>query len=212
MSRDLRLIAVSLFLWGMGESTYLLFQPLYLQELGASPLVIGTILGSAGIFMTLSHIPAGILADRIGRREVMWAAWILGVSSGLIMALARSLAIFTLGIILYGVTSFVIAPLNSYITTARNRWTTAQAISFVSGMYNLGAILGPIIGGWIGDQWGFPKIYLTATLVFICSTIIIFFISAQPIEKDSNILSSPKSLINSWFIGFLGIIFLANLA
>jgi len=69
MSRDLILIAISMFTWGVGEGMFLYFQPIYLQQLGADPVRIGAILGGFGLMMTISHMPAGYLADRLGRRR-----------------------------------------------------------------------------------------------------------------------------------------------
>lgn len=210
MSRDLLLVALALFAWGMGEGTYFLFQPLYLGELGASPVSIGTILGAVGIAMTLAHIPAGYLADRMGRRILMWSAWILGVTAGATMALARSLPVFAAGAILYGVTAFVSAPMNSYITAARGKWSVGRAITFTQVFYNTGAIFGPVIGGMVGDRFGYAAIYAFATSIFIASSIIIFFIRSQPIEKTEGSYSSRKTF-NRYFIGFLPILFLAYL-
>ena len=50
MKRDFILVTVSMIIWGVGESAFMYFQPLYLEELGASPLMIGSILGARNIF------------------------------------------------------------------------------------------------------------------------------------------------------------------
>lgn len=210
MSRDLLFIALSLFTWGMGESAYRFFQPLYLEQLGASPLAIGSILGGVGIAMTVAHIPAGYLADRFGRRIMMWSAWILGIISGLLMAVARDLSLFTLGVLLYGVTAFVVAPMNSYITAARGSWSVSRAIAFTSAMYNLGAIFGPYLGGLIGDLFGYARIYAFATLIFIISALLIFQIKPQPTEKPL-VSSGPRRTFNPWFVRFMPVLLLANL-
>ncbi len=55
-----------MFTWGIGEGMFLIFQPIYLEQLGADPLLIGAILGAAGITMAIAQAPAGHLADRIG--------------------------------------------------------------------------------------------------------------------------------------------------
>ena len=162
--------------------------------------------------MTISHIPAGYLSDRIGRRIIMWAAWILGIISGIIMAAAKSLPIFTVGVLSYGVTAFVVAPMNSYITAARGNWSVGKAVSFTSAMYNLGAIIGPILGGWIGDQFGYSEIYWSATLIFIFSTVFILLIKSQPVETPLSIDTSTQNLFKGSFARFLPIIFLAHLA
>ena len=210
MSRDLLLVAIALFAWGTGESAYLLFQPLYLAELGASPVSIGTILGAVGMAMTLAHIPAGYLADRFGRRIMMWGAWVLGVTAAVIMASANSLEVFTIGAITYGVTSFVSSPMNSYITAARGTWTVGRAITFTQVFYNSGAIFGPIMGGVIGNRFGYGAIYFFSTAIFIVSTITIFFIQPQPTEYQKG-KSRSLDLSNKYFIRFLPILFIAYL-
>src|SRR5512139_1151531 len=149
MNHSLLRLGGALFLWGIGESMFLLFQPVYLQELGAGPIEIGAILGAFGAAMTLTHIPAGHLSDRLGRRPMLIAAWAVGVIATLLMATARSLPVFISGLLLYGLTAFVASPLDSYTTAARGKWSVGRAITFVSMTFNAGAIVGPLIGGRI---------------------------------------------------------------
>ena len=210
MNRDLVLVAISLFTWGIGEGAFFYFQPIYLEQLGASPILIGTILGGVGIAMTVAHIPAGILADRIGRRALMLSAWFVGLTSAWIMALSQTLSQFTIGILLYGITAFVMAPLNSYITAARGNWSVGRAITLISALYNVGAIIGPILGGLIGDTYGLRKIYLFAAISFLASTIVIIFIRSQPVEEKPP--NQQNFLVNRNYLGFLTIIFIAMFA
>ena len=88
MSRDLILVSLSLLVWGLGEGMFFIFQPLYLQQFGADPRMIGGILGAMGLAMAAAQVPAGYLADRIGSRPLMWAAWVVGVLATGIMAFA----------------------------------------------------------------------------------------------------------------------------
>lgn len=145
MSRDLILFAITLFTWGIGESMFFIFQPLYLEQLGASPLEIGTILGAMGIAMATAHIPAGYLADRFGRRPLIWTAWLFGLTAAWLMALARSLPGFIAGMLLYSLTAFVSSPMNSYITAARGRLSIGRVLTLISASYNGGRSSDP---GW----------------------------------------------------------------
>ena len=155
-------LSAALLTWGIGESMFLLFQPIYLQQLGANPIQIGIILGAWGAIMTLAQIPAGHLSDRIGRRPMLIAAWMIGVAATLLMAVARSLPVFIAGIFLYGFTAFVASPLDSYTTAARGNWSVGRAITFVSMAYNAGAIIGPVTGGWLSDHYGRSAVYFAA--------------------------------------------------
>ena len=44
----------SMMVWGIGEGMFYIFQPLYLQQFGADPLMIGGILGGLGLAMTVA--------------------------------------------------------------------------------------------------------------------------------------------------------------
>ena len=146
MNRNLLLTAISLSIWGIGEGLFIYFQPIYLQEWINDPIIIGTILGGMGIAMALAQIPAGYLSDRLGSHSIMCLSWILGTIAAWVMALANSLPFFVIGLILYGMTGFVLAPMNSYIASIRGNLSVGRALTLVSGLYSLGAVLGPDIG------------------------------------------------------------------
>lgn len=211
MSRDLILIAFSLFTWGFGEGMFFYFQPLYLQQMGANPMLIGTILAGVGVAMTVVHLPAGYLSDRIGRRPLIHLAWCLGVLATLVMALAPSLPLYTLGSIMYGLTAFVSGPLSSYVTTARGKWSVGRALTLVSAFFSAGGILGPLIGGWIGENLGLRRTFLIAAFVFIVSTTILYFIRAQPVEIATSEQRSVglRRVIGRRFFRYLGVVFFA---
>ena len=212
MKRDLILVGIAMFAWGLGEGMFIFFQPIYLQELGADPIMIGTILGGFGMAMTLSHIPAGFLADRIGRKPLIIAAWMTGTITCWIMALANTLPVFTFGLVLYGTTLFVMSPLQSYLTAARGKLSVGRVITLLSAGFNLGAVMGPIIGGRIGDQYGLRQTYFAAGVVFFISLIVISFIRPQPVERISPGQSGNRWYLSPRYLIYMGVIFFAFFA
>ncbi len=212
MNPSLLYIAAALFTWGIGEGMFYLFQPIYLSELGANPVTIGLILGASGFAMLVAHIPAGYLSDRLGRRPLLVAAWLIGTTSAWLMALARTLPLFVVGLVLYGFTAFVASPLNSYVTAARGNWTVGRAITLITATFNLGVVLGPLTGGWIGDTFGLRTVYFVAGFIFILSTVFIFMIAPQPRDHHDP-QSPPAGLQTNWrFMGFLALGFVVILA
>ncbi len=208
MNRDLIVVTASLMLWGLGEGMFYSFQPIYLQQLGANPLQIGTILGMVGLAMMVAHIPAGYLADRVGRRPLMIAAWILGTLATILMAAAKSLPVFVCGAVIYGLTAFVSGPMNGYITNTRGDWSVARTLTLISAFYNIGSIVGPLLGGWIGGQAGLRRTFFFSALIFIASTGILLFIRPQPVDAHAagdpkpgvrNILKGPFALFLAIF-------------
>ena len=207
MNRNLLLVSISLFAWGLGEGLFIYFQPLYLQEWGADPLMIGAIFGAMGIAMALFQTPAGMLSDRVGPHSIMLASWLLGTMAAWIMALAKSLPMFVGGLILFGLVSFVLAPMSSYITSIRGNWSVGRALTFSAGFYNLGTVIGPICGGLIADRLGLRSVYLIAAIIFIISTIIVLFTTktAEKHPEDEPAANNTGFLKNTRFLVFIGV-------
>ncbi len=212
MNRNLLLVTLAMGTWGVGEGFFIYFQPLYLQEWGADPLLIGGIYGAMGIAMALAQIPAGYLSDRLGSRNIMWLSWILGTVSAWTMALASSLPLFVVGLVFYGLAGFVMAPMNSYITNARGNYSIGRAIAIPSGVYSLGTVIGPIIGGVVADQLGFQAVYIIAGLIFIISTTIILFVKKNPEvhQVDQESINTRGLLKNTRFMGFLAVVLITT--
>lgn len=213
MNRNLLLVIISLGIWGLGESLFVFFQPIYLQELGADPLTIGTVIGAVGIAMGVAQIPAGYLSDRIGSRLLMWISWILGTIAGWVMALATTMPVFVAGMLIYGLTAFVAAPMNTYITTMRGKYSVGRAISFGSAVYAVGAIVGPFAAGLISQKFGLRSIYWVATVIFTISTFLIFFIEPDhhAARHEPAIHDQPLNR-NVRFLSYLGLLAFSTFA
>ena len=212
MTPSLVLVGFSLFAWGIGEGMFLYFVPLYLEQLGADPITIGSVFGAFGFAMMVAHIPAGYLSDRIGRRPMIWAAWVIGLVATWAMGLAPSLSLFIVGYVLYGVTGFVSSPLFSYVTAARGKLTAGRAMTLASAMYNLGAVLGPVSGGWIGEQFDIRTIFLVSGAIFVVSTGLVFSLKPQPRDVHEGDGSGRNLLANTRFLSFLGVSFFVMFA
>jgi MFS family permease len=207
MTRDLALVAASLFFWGFGEGMFFYFIPLSLQNLGANPLMIGGVYGGIGLAAALMQIPAGILSDRIGPRTIMWISWGIGALACWILAGAQTLTVFVIGIWLYYMTSFGVVPMNSYVTSVRGKLSPERALTFSGGLFNTGMIAGPILGGLIAEGMGLHRIYTYSAIIFIVSTVIIFLIKPVHLESHQKEIQPGKIWKNSRFQGFLVLVF-----
>ena len=127
------------------------------------------------------------------------------------MAAAKTLPFFSLGLILYAATLFVIAPLNSYVTSARGKLSVEQALTTSAAAFNLGAVIGPLIGGIIADRSGLQSIFIFSFVVLILSGLVILLIKPQALEENPG--SQARDLLrNRNFLFFLPLIFLVFFA
>ncbi|MGB8980670.1 MAG: MFS transporter [Anaerolineales bacterium] len=207
MNRNLLFIALALLLWGFGEGMFFNFVPIYLDnQFFLSKYEIGLVLGAFGFAMAITHIPAGHLADRIGRRPLLILAWMMGLVSTVIMGFALVLPLFLIGLFGYGLTAFVSSPLSSYVTAARGKWSVGAALSFSTATFAMGMVLGPVTGGWIGDHYGMRMSFFAAAALFLLSNAFIIFIERQPIDNHDPEAPPPRLRSNRHFLVLMGVL------
>ena len=207
MNRNLFFVASALLLWGFGEGMFFNFVPIYLDvQFLLSKYEIGLILGAFGFSMAITHIPAGRLADRFGRRPLLVGAWLLGLFSTLVMGFAQALPLFLVGLFAYGLTAFVSSPLSSYVTAARGKWPVGTVLSLTTATFGMGMVLGPVTGGWIGDHYGMRMSFYVAASVFVLSNLFMIFIERQPIDHHDPDSPPPSLRSNKRFITLIAVL------
>jgi MFS family permease len=211
LRRNLFFIGAALLLWGFGEGMFFNFIPIYLDtQFHLSESQIGLVLGGFGVSMAFTHIPAGRLADRVGRRPLLIIAWLLGLVSTAVMGSALLLPLFLVGLFGYGLTAFVSSPLSSYVTAARGKWAVGTALSMTTAAFGLGMVFGPVTGGWLGEMYGMRTSFWVAAVVFGLSNIMMFFIEGQPLDHHDPEAPPPKLTDNRHFIALMGVLAFAN--
>jgi predicted MFS family arabinose efflux permease len=207
LNRNLIFVALALLLWGFGEGMFFNFVPIYLDtQFLLSEYKIGLVLGAFGFSMAITHIPAGRLADRVGRRPLLILAWFVGLVSTLVMSFALELPLFLVGLFGYGLTAFVASPLSSYVTAARGSWPIGTVLSLTTATFAMGMVLGPVTGGWIGDHYGMRMSFFVAAVMFVLSNIFIFFIERQPIDHHDPEAPPPTLMSNQRFVVLMGVL------
>jgi len=212
LNPSLIFVAAALFTWGIGEGMFFYFVPIYLEQLGATPVQIGAIFSVFGFMMLIAHIPSGYFSDKWGRRQLLQLNWIVGILAMILMALATSLWVFAVGYWMYGLTASVTPPLFSYVTAARGKMTAGRVMTLVSASFSMGMIFGPSTGGWIGDVYGLRTIFMVATGVFSVSLIFMLFLRPQPRDEFDEHEKGTSLFANPRYMTMLGIIFVATFA
>jgi len=93
----------------------------------------------------------GAWSDRFGRRPVMLISCFgLGIDY-VIMALAPSLRWLLLGRIISGITTSNIATAYAYVTDVTKPTERAKPFGMISAAFGLGFVIGPAVGGWLGN-------------------------------------------------------------
>lgn len=120
-------------------------------DLRAATMITG-VFGFAWALMQFLFQPVlGALSDHYGRRPVVLLSNLgLGLDY-IFMALAPSLAFLFIGRLISGVTAASIATANAYVTDITPPEKRAGRFGLIGASFGLGFILGPAIGGVLGD-------------------------------------------------------------
>ena len=93
----------------------------------------------------------GNLSDRYGRRPVILASLFAYGFDYLLMGFAPSVAWLFIGRAVAGIAGAVYVPANAFVADVTPPEKRAQAFGFVSSAFGLGFILGPGVGGLLGE-------------------------------------------------------------
>ena len=95
----------------------------------------------------------GSLSDRLGRRPVLLVSLAGAAINYLFLAFAPNLWLLLLGRAIAGLTSANVSVATAYITDISPLDKRARRFGLFNAMFGIGFIVGPVLGGALGDQW-----------------------------------------------------------
>jgi len=213
MSRNNKLVLLSLMMWGFGEGLWAYLLPIYIGSLGANSVQIGFVLSAAMILMTVAFIPAGWLSDRMSRKRIMLVGWLLGLVAVVVLALARTWQQALPGLMLYNLSGFCTPIINAYVTSdVRPGENLRRTFTVVFTGYTVGSVFSPATGGVLADMWGLRQVFMLSALFFFISTVIFAFIQDQPVHRPAVDAPRPSLRHDRVFISLCVLFFFIILA
>ncbi|MDW5562687.1 MAG: MFS transporter [Methanomassiliicoccus sp.] len=173
------------FLVNFGFSMITPILPLYALTFNITLTMVGSLVASVGASKVLLDIPAGVVADRVGVKQLMLVGLGLVILSAIISASALNYWMLLFGLILQGVGTAMYFT-TSYIGVSRLRPASkrGQHLSIFISLQFLGSTSGPILGGLIGQSYGLgTPFYAYALLVAVSMLIIYCLIDRGLIER-----------------------------
>jgi len=106
----------------------------------------------------------GTLSDRVGRKPVILISLIVMVGYYLIMAVAQSVWLLLIGRIVGGITAATHATASAYIADISTSEEKAARFGLVGAAFGMGFVLGPVLGGLLGEFGPRAPFYAAAAL------------------------------------------------
>jgi predicted MFS family arabinose efflux permease len=147
-----------------------LFAVYAVQELGFTPSTASLLFSLVGFANAFIKFPAGRIADRVGAKKVLMAAFSTLILVYVSIAYMRGHIPILISLVLFGacwgsraVTEW--ATLANTVTPE----TKAMAMSYLSSIWGVGATLGSAMVGLVGESLPFSQIFLILALINIPS-------------------------------------------
>lgn len=170
MPRDVRVLVVIQVLWGLGFGLMAPIQPLYLQTLGADPGQIGLVFGIGNIAGGLLVLPAGLLADRRGRRLVIIASGVSGTVGALSLVLLQHWEGAVVSSILYWAGTAALPVMSAHVASTVSRPQLGRAMGAVYGAFFVGFIIASPLAGASAAGLGMRPSIMIGAAFFALST------------------------------------------
>jgi MFS transporter, DHA1 family, tetracycline resistance protein len=130
--------------------------PALLREVGHTTdiaTILGVMLALYSACQFLFSPVLGVLSDRFGRRPVLLISLAGAAIDYVVMAFAPELWLLVIGRAIAGITSANMAVATAYLTDISSEEQRAKRFGLLHAMFGIGFIIGPVLGGILGDIW-----------------------------------------------------------
>ena len=117
----------------------------------------------------------GALSDNLGRRPVLLISLAGAAINYVVMAFAPQLWMLLLGRAIAGLTSANVSVATAYITDISPEDKRARRFGLFNAMFGIGFIIGPVLGGVLGDYW-LRLPFIAAAVLNACNLLLALFI------------------------------------
>jgi len=188
MNRPLVVIYAAVALDAIGIGLIFPILPRLLEEVTHVhniALYIGIMTALYAIMQFLFAPMLGALSDNLGRRPVLLISLAGAAINYVVMAFAPQLWMLILGRAIAGLTSANVSVATAYITDISPEETRARRFGLLNAMFGIGFIIGPVLGGLLGDYW-LRLPFVAAAVLNGCNLVLAYLIlpeSRQPSRK-----------------------------
>lgn len=195
LSKLILLFLLAMVLANIAGNMYASILPLYLKSLGASVSQIGLFFTLFQILPLILQILGGWISDSLGRLKSIAMGSIAGVLSYVGLILAPTWQWVFMGESLGAITRSLIAPsFGAFIAEESAEENRARVFGITQSIFLIVSVVGPPLGGWLTDNYGFKFMLIIAGLIYTTATILRVFMAKRAASHERENSSGKLTL------------------
>ncbi len=168
------------------------------EELHAGTSALQWIVDSYVLVFAALLLPAGLLGDRFGRRRLLLAGMAVFGAASLAGALADGVTGVIVARVLMGAGAAVMMPLSmSILPTIFPPHERTRAVAVWSAATAIGLPLGPLLGGWLLENFWWGSIFLLNVPVVAAAGVAVAFLLPESRAADAPRLDGFGALLST---------------
>ena len=188
--------------------------PLMAHDLGASPAVIGVIVGAFGLLSFFLGIPVGGFTDRVGVKRALALGVLCNIVSALLLVHADNVLTLVASQVAGGLGfQLHIVASQAFIASLDSPLRRESEFGYLTFSAALGQSLGPVLGGVIASRFGYHGAFLASLLVSALGLMIMGFREPRrpralaPYSLRRDLRHASALLSNSGMLALLAVTF-----
>ncbi len=153
---------------------------LFAQSLGAGPEAIGLIVSVSTLTGVFLKLPSGALSDIYGRRLLLRVGVVAFGLPPFVYPFVSDLEVLTGLRFVHGLATAIFAPSALATVAELYRERRGAALGTYTACTQTGALLGPVLGGWLAHSAGFPSTFVTAGVLGCIASALFYSLRLNP--------------------------------
>lgn len=173
-------VYVPTILFSIGQGAVIPIIPLFARELGASIALASLIVAMRGLGQVIFDMPAGLAVSKWGDKGAMVA----GTSMIGVVAVGAAFSptpavLAVLILVMGGGWAFWQLARLAYVSEEAPLELRGRALSMTGGMNRVGNFLGPVLGGFLGHNFGLESAFIAQAVLGLSAAAMMFIVARQ---------------------------------
>jgi MFS family permease len=205
LSNLILLFLFAMILANIGGNMYMPLMSLYIKNLGASVAQIGLFFTLSQVIPLFLQILGGWVSDTLGRLRAIAIGSVIGIFTYVALIAAPTWQWLLLAMAFGAITGSLVGPsFDAFLAEHSTENNRARMFGISQALYGIVGVVGPALGGWLVDLYGFRIMLMIAACFYILATIIRVGMAR---EASRNSSTKPEKLSFTNLKGNLGTMF-----